>query len=529
MDFPVSGGFVPPDTDAAAGPTQIIEVVNSTITIYTKAGVQLSQQPLDTFFGGGATGLFDPVVSYDELSKRFIVAALQEDDATVTSFLWVAVSNNTTATGGFTEIQKIDVKETVPSNLWGDYPKLGWNADAVVVTLNMFTFPAASAGGAIHAQIVTLQKTTLLDANPATLTKFQVDRPEFTLAAATMHGAVAGGPMYFVSAVGGNNVEVLKMTNILNAAPTFAATTLAVNAYGATPLAVQLGAGGTIDAGDTRMLNAEWRGNKLVSSHTVGIGGVATARWYQFNTAPAVPTLTQQGNITPGAGIHTYYPAIAIAANGSLGMSYMQSSATQFVSMFVTGRLAGDALGTMEAAVLTKAGTKTYSDFSGPPHRAGDYSGIGIDPATGSFWAANEYATSAANNNWGTWITNFTINGVIIIGGGGGGTIIGIGSLKLFNPLRYTYNAATGIYSGNLTITNIGTRTVTGPFTVVFPPPSSGIIVVNPTGYTATGRPFITVSGALGRRSSLHIAILLRNPSKVPLGTFFLGFPITLQ
>ena len=78
-------------------------------------------------------------------------------------------------------------------------------------------------------------------------------------------------------------------------------------------------------------------------------------------------------------------------------------------------------------------------------------------------------------------------------------------------------------------IANIGTRTVTGPFTVVFPPPSSGIIVVNPTGYTAAGRPFITVSGALGRRSSLHIAILVRNPSKVPLGTFFLGFPISIQ
>jgi hypothetical protein len=31
-----------------------------------------------------------------------------------------------------------------------------------------------------------------------------------------------------------------------------------------------------------------------------------------------------------------------------------------------------------------------------------------VDPtAPTTFWAANEYATAAASNNWGTWVTNF--------------------------------------------------------------------------------------------------------------------------
>ena len=72
--------------------------------------------------------------------------------------------------------------------------------------------------------------------------------------------------------------------------------------------------------------------------------------------------------IDPQAGVNTYFPSIEIASNGDLGMTFMQSSAAEFASMYVTGKTSSDPAGAMRAATLAKAGAATYkaSDcFSG--------------------------------------------------------------------------------------------------------------------------------------------------------------------
>jgi uncharacterized repeat protein (TIGR01451 family) len=83
-------------------------------------------------------------------------------------------------------------------------------------------------------------------------------------------------------------------------------------------------------------------------------------------------------------------------------------SGTDFLSVWVTGRVPTDAAGTLQAPVRVPAGSgqANYDDFTSG-NRAGDLSGINVDPVNGTFWAANEFATSAASNNWGTAIANF--------------------------------------------------------------------------------------------------------------------------
>src|SRR4029077_1705609 len=95
---------------------------------------------------------------------------------------------------------------------------------------------------------------------------------------------------------------------------------------------------------------------------------------------------------------------------GQIGMSYMRSgtdASNDFLSMWATGRVGTDAAGTMETPVKVPAGSglANYSDFTSG-HRAGDLSGISVDPVTGTFWAANEFATTGSNN-WGTAIADF--------------------------------------------------------------------------------------------------------------------------
>ncbi|MBI1913989.1 MAG: hypothetical protein HYS12_04535 [Planctomycetes bacterium] len=134
---------------------------------------------------------------------------------------------------------------------------------------------------------------------------------------------------------------------------------------------------------------------------------------------------------------------------------------------------------------------------------------------------------------------------------------------RVFYPLRYITQLNTQIERGNLTIINsppqiaavtgiaatdacldiagvseaTGPTTATvlqGPITVVFPTlfsnvtPPSTIQVVNATGVTASGHPFITVNvPALPPFTPvLRAQILLQNPSLNAPTTFYMGFPI---
>src|SRR5207248_6409502 len=126
---------------------------------------------------------------------------------------------------------------------------------------------------------------------------------------------------------------------------------------------------------------------------------------YQFNTT-STPALTMSGNIAPGTGISTMYPSIDIDANNNLGMTYMELSSTEFISMYVTGRQPTDAAGTMGTGTLVAAGNVTYSSST---NRGGDFSGTSVDPSNGSFWSANEFSNSTISVFWSTQIVNYTI------------------------------------------------------------------------------------------------------------------------
>ena len=440
LDFAGTGDGAPPDTIAAAGPGYVVEMVNTDIAIYTKTGTKVFQQDLGTFFSSVRTGTFlsDPVVVYDEQAGRFLVGVLDLSASffgTISgdSFLY-AVSDgsdptqDTTGDGkAFTEMHAVNMTESVAAGtVFADYPRIGWNADGYYVTFNMFTTGFINSYD--HVSVISIDKTAATDANNATFTFTHANVPggitHATLAPATMHGSTASTPgspqpMYFVEEkldsngnATGNAIRVVTATNLLTGSPAFQFTDLAVAGYGQPATATQKGSSALISTNDSRILNAEWRDNRLVASQTVGVStdSQAHARWYEFNTT-ATPTLTQQGTIGLGSGSNSYFPSIAIAPNGDFGMTFIQSSSAEYMSMYVTGHSSGDALGTMQTPVLVRAGQAAYSaSFDSSRYRAGDYSGITVDPTDGSFWAANEYAKSSSSSaNWGTWLANFTL------------------------------------------------------------------------------------------------------------------------
>jgi hypothetical protein len=419
LGFPDSLAFgPPPNAIAAAGPNQVVEAINTTLAFYDKSsGTLISEKSLSHFFSslGNVQQMSEPVVSFDEMTNRFVVGALDVPtdifgNKTGEASFDFAVSKDSNPSDGFT-FARFGMNDGIGSFEVADFPRLGWNADAYVVTFNMFP----DGNNFDHVDTLSIDKNSLAGFVHI-VPGGQVNQ---TLVPAVMHGASPGGPMWLVQASGGDSsgnalpgssVLVVRMVNELSNSPVYDGTTIPVPAYANPPLAVQPGNGNPIRTNDCRILNAAWRNNQLVASQNVGTGGLTHARWYAFNTADTL--LAQTGEINPGAGVDTYFPSIEIAANGDFGMTFLASSSTENMSMFVTGRQPTDAPNTMQPPVLAQAGQRTYTNTDTMRSRAGAYSGISVDPtAPTGFWAANEFATSASTNNWGTWITGFSLAG----------------------------------------------------------------------------------------------------------------------
>jgi Nidogen-like len=129
---------------------------------------------------------------------------------------------------------------------------------------------------------------------------------------------------------------------------------------------------------------------------------------------------------------------------------------------------------------------------------------------------------------------------------------------RVFYPFRWiTDDATTGMQHGNLTLINVGgqvtptspnnidacldiptqgtgttttSSTFAGPITVVFPSLPPNVTIANPTGFTASGHPFITVnvSGLPLDLPVLRIRLNIDNslsPPNAPT-TFMEGFPV---
>jgi hypothetical protein len=420
LAFGDTAGYVPPDTIAAAGPTNIVEAVNTTLAIFDKSGNKLSSQSLQSFFSsvGTSGNLSDPFVSYDEQAGRFVVGVLDFGY----NYLDLAVSNTSDPTQGFAEKDRISLREgSFFSAVSADYPRFGYNGDAYAISFNMFN---SFFGYYDHTQVVVVKKSSVLDATPG-VSGFRVDRSgssNFTLTPAVMHGG-GNGLMWFVEEAGygnGQKLDAVKLnytwtsTGVTGVKFTDNIITLPSAAfYGEPPAASQPG-GGEIENNDARILNVAWSNNRLVAAQTVGESdGLAHARFYEISTL-STPALTQWADVTPGvAGADTYYPSVEINPAGELGMTFMESSPTEYVAMYVTAQTSpnpapGTLQGSPSAPVRAQAGLANYNAFDGSPHRAGDFSGISVDPVDGSFWAANEYATSRSTNNWGTFIQHFT-------------------------------------------------------------------------------------------------------------------------
>src|SRR5205807_8647933 len=119
-------------------------------------------------------------------------------------------------------------------------------------------------------------------------------------------------------------------------------------------------------------------------------------------------SVSQSGTYAPDTAFR-WMGSIAMDEAGNIALGFSTSSSATKPSIRYTGRLAGDASGTMtqgEGIIITGAGAQG-STLS----RWGDYSSLSVDPVDDcTFWFSSEYIPSNGTFNWRTRIASFKLS-----------------------------------------------------------------------------------------------------------------------
>ena len=430
--------YAPPDTNGAVGPTEYVQWVNVNFAVFAKynnetingktynAG-QVVYGPaagntLWSAIGGScaSSNSGDPIAQFDKQAGRWVM--LQPVFSSPYA-LCVAVSQTSDATGAYNLYSF-----SIPSNYFPDYPKLGVWPDGYYVSYNEFN----SAGTLFYgAAACALDRTSMLQGKAATMQCFLPGTAAYSLlpsdldgdsgAAGTTDAPPPGTPNYFVQLNTTSSLAMWKFhvdwTNSANSTLT-GPVAITVPSYseacGGGTCVPQYGTTELLDSlGDRMMYRLAYRnegGNEtLVAAHSVNTGSSNTGvRWYEIQGLSGTPAVTQASTYAPDAS-YRWMPSIGMDKFSDIALGYSVSSGSMYPAVRYTGRLASDALNTMESENgIVEGGGAQLTNLS----RWGDYSSVAVDPVDDcTFWYTNEYLLSSGTFNWSTQIGSFNFAG----------------------------------------------------------------------------------------------------------------------
>jgi len=417
-----AGTFVvnsaPPDTNGAVGPNHIVEVVNTDFAVFSKTGTALlGPLPINTLwsgFGGrcATENDGDPVVVYDRIADRWVISQFQ---VTVTPFQQcVAVSTTPDPTGSYFRYA-FSYTDGFP-----DYPKMGVWPDGYYITYNLFN----NAGTAfLGSKVCAFDRARMLTGAAATQQCFNTSSSFGGLLPGDFDGRTlppAGAPNPLI-ALGATNTtlalwkfhsDFTTPANTTFTGPTTVAVPAFTEACAPSGTCVPQSGGGSLDSlSDRLMYRAAYRNfgdhEAIVVNHAVTVGSSVGLRWYELRGVTTTPSLFQSGTFAPDANFR-WMGSAAMDQAGNMAIGYSVSSSALKPQIRITGRLAGDAAGTLtqgETTVIAGNGAQGASLT-----RWGDYSSLSVDPTDDcTFYFSSEYIPANGTFNWRTRIASFKL------------------------------------------------------------------------------------------------------------------------
>jgi hypothetical protein len=419
-------GWFPPDHQIAAGPNNVVVATNGGVNIFSKRGTSLSSQTLGGFFsplGSQHAGAFDPWVVYDPYINRFWLMAVSRDTTTQRSDIIIALSNTQDAILGWTMWEMSgSVNGGTNTTNWCDYPKLGFDSQAIYITCNMFAF----GGGFQYSKLRIMNKTEFVNNTlPFHWWDFWDIREgntgttkAFTIQPAVMYGATASTGGFLINARGGggtgSTLDVWRVPNPLECCnsdavgPTLNNQGHGVGGYGPSDGARQPGSTTQIHNGDSRLLYAVWKNGRLSTGHTVACGTSGTDACGGFTelNVSSYPTISTLNNwVLTAGGLDVYYPAVSVNGADDKTMVFTVSDSSFSPSAAYVGiPSSADCTTCVDGGTSVLRGGENSNGYvrldSQNRNRWGDYSGASPDPNGEGIWVVGEFA-AATDDTWG--------------------------------------------------------------------------------------------------------------------------------
>jgi hypothetical protein len=409
----------PPDTQIAASPIYVLEMVNASGSVWTKAGGLVATSDLNTFFpvpSGFYVG--DPRVQYDLTTGRFFASALAVNSSN-DSRVFVGVSLGANPSGAWSMLTFVST-----SGILSDQPKLGLTSDKVVETWNDY-----SASGFRGQETWVFQKSDLVSGSSSVATSgFGPDPNRFNLVPAqdqapgptayliyngnSLRGRPYAGPYAGIVSITGTPA----LNNVV-----WNETDPAIFATNVPPDAEQPGGSPRLDTGGDRFVASVSRNGTLwaAADDRCVFAADPTPRSclrlieISLSSSPLVLTDIDDGL----AGGYVYYPALAADDSGNVMATFSQSSATTYAGVYAIW-LQSTAPAVVNPETLLAPGMGRYDCGAScytpaGAARWGDYSGAASDPTNPrDIWLAGEYAASSTDpSTWGTVIGRVTVSG----------------------------------------------------------------------------------------------------------------------
>src|SRR3989475_649443 len=404
----VDEGFccVPPDTTGAIGPSNYVEIINTTVAVYDRSLNQVGSLDLASFSGAGTLNVSDPNIQWDPRSGRWIYSLISFTSNFSSSYVlfgWSKTADPTNLTSGWCQFG-IGSGSMLP-----DYPKLGHDDNFIVIGANVYDM-SKSTQPFVTAQIYAMSKpaagstsctapTAHMFADSNHLLKNSDGSLAFTPVPTNTVDASQNG--FIVAAhtptLAPNGPQAKIMTWHLvrqgSGTPALSADgDLTVGTFDVPAGVPQPGGAPLIDSLDGRLTQAVAHADPSAggaeavwTQHTInGPGGRSVLRWYEL--LPATHAGRQQGQVT-NATDFVFNGAISpsIAGNDAV-VFYNRGGSSQPPVIAGQGHSAAAALGTLDSGeTLLATSTASDTDLScaapyGPPCPWGDYAGASPDP-----------------------------------------------------------------------------------------------------------------------------------------------------
>jgi len=320
-----NGAWIPPDTQGAVGPNNLMVALNGEIRIQDRLGNELSHVSLNGFWASiyqaninAGDYAYDPKLRYDPYNQRWMITVCTGANL-ANSRVLIGVSQTSDPTQNW---NLYAIPSSNSGSVWADQGNIGFNKNWVSVSVNMYSLAVDEAHSQFQrAVLYVVDKVKIYTNNTLSYRAFS-DSGSSLVTASTYDNTI--NPLYVVGKSNGGaaSVTLYKIDGAVGAETFNSIANVSTSngpwINGSTYAVPQLGDSRTIDTDDDRVSSCIYRGGSTNGSiwftQTISpTSGPARddIQWWQITPSGNV---SQTGRIDDPSG-NTFYGYSSIAVN----------------------------------------------------------------------------------------------------------------------------------------------------------------------------------------------------------------------